>query len=341
MLRRRPTILTVAIAVLIALVSGCGHAAPITKVVKPAKHAPKPRPKPVHHYFSPTTGLAVPTTGGQFFAATIENSPQARPQTGLLNADIVYEMEAEGTITRYLALFHDDIPASVGPMRSARPYFITTAEDWGAPFIHFGGSPEAYQMLKSYPYPQIDGITQGSFFARDSSRQAPHNAYLQTATLSPFHTSVRNDHFRFGRPPIADAKAIQTISIDYNSFTQVQYVYNAKDKTYLRYQDGKPDDDRSTNQQLYATNVIIQYAQMNLISNDSKGRITINLNGPGLALYFTDGKEIAGTWKRDQSGQLVYYDAQGHMMTVSPGKTWIEVVNDSVQVAAQPTATTP
>lgn len=320
-----------------AFVVGCGHKNDASKTaqLKPTiKHVVKKEIKPkVPTYTSLTTGEPMKQPGGQFFATTIENSPAARPQTGLANADIVYEMEAEGTITRYVAFFHDDIPSSIGPMRSARPYFITTAEDWGAPFIHFGGSPEAYAMLNAYPYAQIDGITQGKFFIRDSSRQAPHNAYLKTSTLSPFHTPVQNGHFKFGQPPLAGAKPYNTISVNYNSFTQVKYVYNPNTGEYMRFQDAAPDDDRATGKQIYANNVIIQYAQMNPISNDPKGRIVINLNGPGLALYFTMGKEIAGTWKREQSGRVVYYDSQGQMITLHKGKTWIEVVDDSVPVS--------
>ena len=333
--RQRFIGLSLAIAAVGFLVAGCGQTSPSKPIThkKSIKHVVKPKPKPIR-YASPTTGMPEKSPGGQFFAVTVENSPQARPQTGLASADIVYEMETEGTITRYLALFHDHIPPLIGPVRSARPYFVTTAEDWGAPFVHFGGSPQAYQMLSNYPYHQIDGVTGagGKYFSRDPSRVAPHNAYLHTDRLPTFQQSVLNGHFKFGQPPLAGTKSVSTLSIVYNSFTRVKYDYQKGTDEYLRYQDGQPDLDKGTGKQIYTNNVIVQYAPMAPIPNGTHGHISINLNGPGLALYFTMGKEIAGTWQRNPSGKVVYYDAQGKMITLHPGKTWIEVVDDSVPV---------
>lgn len=313
--------------------AGCGRAPKLAPENTTNLVTQRPTSKPPLPA-SPTTGRPVTGTHHTWFAAVVENFPAARPQTGLSAADIVYEMEAEGTITRYLALFHDTIPANVGPMRSARPYLIQTAADWGAPFIHFGGSPEADALLKTYPDPQIDGIFQGQYFYRDASRVAPHNAYLITSRLPHYDAVVDNGHFRFGSPRLSGAMAAVTLDINYNSFTDVQYVYQPATNRYLRFQQGQPDRDRATGQQLYATNVIVQYARTTSIPNDPKERINIDLAGPGQALYFTHGKEVPGTCRRDGNGVVSYVDRQGEMMVLSPGKTWIEVVSDAVPVTA-------
>ncbi|GGJ09169.1 hypothetical protein GCM10010885_17790 [Alicyclobacillus cellulosilyticus] len=320
---------------LAAWVSGCGRT--------PQGGTPAPSPAPAKHAgqqpsparVSPTTGLPLHHAQTEFFAATVENAPEARPQTGLVDADIVYEMEAEGTITRYLALFHDHIPPLVGPMRSARPYFVETAADWGAPFIHFGGSPQAYRMLRSYPYPHLDGIYDGQYFSRDPSRVAPHNAYLHTDRLPAFREQVKNGHFRFGRPDLTGGMPARTIDITYNAFTRVHYAYDPSRGQYLRWQDGAPHVDRATGHQIAVTNVIVQYARMAPIPNDPKERIQIDLLHGGTAVYCSAGKTVRGTWKRTERGVIEYLDAHGRLMVLRPGNTWIEVVDHSVAVSVR------
>ncbi|MCL6445922.1 MAG: DUF3048 domain-containing protein, partial [Alicyclobacillus sp.] len=317
---------TILAAVCLSL-TACGRAKPQTAVNQPSKTKPSATTQKPKVLRSPTTGLPEKRESGQFFGVIVENYPDARPQTGLENADIVYEMEAEGTITRYIAFFHDDIPPEIGPDRSARPYFVQTAEDWAAPFIHFGGSPDAYRMLKQDPYPQIDGIYDGQYFVRDPSRVAPHNAYLITNRLPKYHEHVVNHHWRFGKPDLKGTVPAHTLALDFNSFTQVTYLYQPSSRRYLRDLQGKPDDDRQTGKQVYADNIIVQYTKMSAITNDPKERITINLNGPGKALYFMDGRESQGTWARNASGGVQYFDKHGHLITLRPGKTWIEVVD--------------
>lgn len=282
---------------------------------------------------SPTTGLPEKRESGQFFAVTVENYPDARPQTGLTDADIVYEMEAEGTITRYLAIFHDHFPAEIGPARSARPYFVQTAEDWGAPFVHFGASPDAYRMLAHYPFHQIDGIYDSSEFTRDPSRVIPHNAYLHPNLLPKFHATVHGSHFKFGSPNMTNSQPGTELYLGFNSFTQVGYVYNSSHHNYVRDQQGRPDDDRVSGKQMTADNVIVQYTVMSTIHNDPKERITINLAGPNKALYFIAGRAVPGTWKRNAAGVVQYYDSRGKLMGLKPGKTWIEVVDHTVAVS--------
>ena len=110
---------------------------------------------------------------------TINNHPKARPQSGLTEADVVYEMLAEGDVTRLLALYQSDIPAVAGPVRSARSYFIDIANGLGAFYYAHGYSPEAKSMLERGVVDNMNGMHyDGTYFKRSSERKAPHNSYI-------------------------------------------------------------------------------------------------------------------------------------------------------------------
>ncbi len=114
----------------------------------------------------------------------VDNNPAARPQAGLERADLVYELPAEGGITRYLAVFASRPVPRVGPVRSARPYLVELARAYGTPLVHAGGSDDAYRLLARLGLPHLDEIRNaGELFARDRSRRAPHNLYTSSDRL--------------------------------------------------------------------------------------------------------------------------------------------------------------
>lgn len=276
---------------------------------------------------SPTTGLPQATDDRQNnFTVMIENSPRARPHSGLVDADVVYEMEVEGNITRYLALFHDQIPEIVGPVRSSRHYYLPIAESWNVPYIHFGGSPQAYTKLKSLSVPSIDGIYQGKFFERDNSRNAPHNAYLLTNQLETSELEPINDKFKFDEEATYQSTlSSTTLDITYNSFTQVTYQFDPDTNLYDRSLEGQPQLDRETDEQIKTSNVIVMYASQHLISGDTAGRIEVNLSGEGEATFFFDGQVVDGQWKNEDDNISFYVDNKP--VFLNPGKTWIQVVD--------------
>ncbi|HSD12679.1 MAG TPA: DUF3048 domain-containing protein, partial [Patescibacteria group bacterium] len=132
-------------------------------------------------------GVAVPedapdVTG--YFAATIDNLSVARPQAGLTKASLVFEAPVEGGITRFLAVFPDDVTADrIGPVRSARPYFLDWASEFDAVYAHVGGSPEALEKIVAYDMRDLNEFFAGKYFWRDENRDAPHNAYTSTVRL--------------------------------------------------------------------------------------------------------------------------------------------------------------
>ncbi|GGM30656.1 putative lipoprotein YerB [Paraliobacillus quinghaiensis] len=279
---------------------------------------------------STTTGLPIDEddTESNSFAVMVENSPNARPHTGLANADIVYEMEVEGNVTRFLAIFNDDIPDKIGPVRSSRHYYLPVVESWNVPYIHYGGSPQAYDRLKSLSVPSIDGMTNGTYFRRDSSRYAPHNAYLHTNQLRDFEMEPINGKFKFNKETdYSDASPAKALNITYNNFTHITYDYVSEENIYQRSLEGAAHVDRETGDQIEVSNVVVMYAAHQAIPGDSSGRIDITLTTQGEAVYFSNGEVVEGTWKYEDN-KIRYY-VEDEIISLTPGKTWIQVVNAS------------
>ncbi|WP_117149484.1 DUF3048 domain-containing protein [Paraliobacillus zengyii] len=277
-----------------------------------------------------STGLPIEedNTEKTKFSVMIENSPDARPQSGLFQADVVYEMEVEGNITRFLALFNDTIPEKVGPIRSSRHYYLPVAESWNMPYIHFGGSPQAYSKLSTLAVPTIDGMTQSNYFIRDSNRYAPHNVYLDTNQLDSFEEEPINEKFVFDEDAsYEDSLPSTSLKITYNNFTHVEYQYDEEANQYKRFLEGQPHADRETGTQISTNNIIVVYANQQLISGDNSGRIDITLSGTGEAVYFLDGQAVKGTWKAEDGNLSFYLDDT--LIALNPGKTWVQVVDAS------------
>jgi len=183
-----------AIAAVLAL-SACGgkpQAEPVegpevhSPVQPPAEDVPEPAAPEPAPYTAPLTGLAVEAPVTQRpLAVMINNAPAARPQSGLSQADIVYEVLAEGGITRLIGIFQSQAGIEkIGPIRSIRPYLIRLGESYGGVLVHAGGSPEAYSIIQKQGKQDLDEIgNAGAFFWRAKDRKAPHNLYSSDEKL--------------------------------------------------------------------------------------------------------------------------------------------------------------
>lgn len=296
--------------------------------------------KVIEGIYSPVTGLPTHNKNGQHFSVMIENSPNARPQTGLINADIVYEMKTEGNISRYLAFFHDNIPKTVGPVRSSRHYFIPLSEEMNYPYIHFGASTYAYEYLNSaeFSIPHIDGINQGNFFFRDKSRKAPHNAYLDTKSLDDYSKIIiNNQHFiHKNKEEKLMNNPIALVSFKYNDFTHITYKLNASENIYYRFQENKPHIDKETGEQIKVKNIILQFAVHRQIMDDKKGRIDIALDEQGDYIYISNGKKTEGHWKKDKINNCTtYYNNDGEILSINPGNTWIQILEKNQNIVIE------
>ena len=144
--------------------------------------SPEPTPPPSVH---PLTGLPAETPAADRpFAVIVENSPSARPQSGLHLADIVYEVLAEGDITRFVAIFHSETAEEIGPVRSMRPYFVELGMAADAVLVHAGWSQEAMNLMAKHKWNHLDEVYgDHAYYWRDKSRKAPHNVYTSTELM--------------------------------------------------------------------------------------------------------------------------------------------------------------
>lgn len=279
----------------------------------------------------PLTGLRVkqrlPLT-----AVLVDNLAPARPQSGLQRAGVVYEVEAEGRITRFLALYSGDPPALVGPVRSARPYFAVLALEWGAYLVHVGGSEDAYDRLAQWRVPRLDAMRGDSGFTRDKSRRAPHNTYVELASaLQGREDGGKYRDWRFTGEAAA-SPAYTKISLRYYGNNRVGWQWSADRQAYLRTINGEPHRDRATGAQLAAANVLVLYVPHRDL-RDKLEHIDVQLVGEGRAEFFLGGRYVEGSWeKKDLRSPMRFLDKDGKEFAFFAGPTWIQVVRPGTQV---------
>jgi Protein of unknown function (DUF3048) N-terminal domain/Protein of unknown function (DUF3048) C-terminal domain len=273
-------------------------------------------------------------------AVVIENHPDARPQSGLSSADIVYETLAEGGITRFLGIFQTQNPKELGPVRSARPYFNFVANEWGALFTHVGGSTIALSELNTDVYKNLQDINQffyGDYFYRSKDRIAPHNAYT---TPELIQTLAEKKGWNNWKPTILGefytipTQELQTtvskISVQFFDPTYAAtFTFDPGTGLYARNSGNKPAIDKNNGLQIYPRNVIIQYVDDYVVPTEKVPGIGLKLDESGRAILFTGGKAVDGTWKFT-NGTTVYVDTDGHPQKFQPGQTWIVLMPKSI-----------
>jgi hypothetical protein len=289
---------------------------------------------------SPLTGLPVsaanakrPVTG-----VMIENSIFARPQSGLKEAGVVFEGIAEAGITRFLALYQEAKPANIGPVRSARPYFLQWALGFDAPLAHVGGSPEALQNIKTQHVKDLDQFFNSAYYHRTSNREAPHNMYTSMAQLnaaekahgwtkSTFTGFIRGKEKASGKPTVTKID----FSISGPTYS-VHYDYNAKSNVYLRSEGGEPHKDATTGKQL-APKVVIALVMPYALEPDGY-HSDYSTIGSGHMYVFQNGTVTQGTWKKTSAAkQFQFLDAVKKPIKLNPGQTWISVVGSKSYVS--------
>ncbi|MAU33976.1 hypothetical protein CL689_05800 [Candidatus Saccharibacteria bacterium] len=332
--------LAVSLSIVLALLIGGGVATALYFLTKPAEApapqktvTPEPEPEPVV-YYSPLTGNVVNNQAATTQAATaimIENSPDARPQSGLKNSGVVFEAIAEGGITRFLVLYQQEKPDLIGPVRSLRMYYV----DWLAPFnasvAHVGGSAAALSEIRNGSYRDIDQFFNPATYWRATDRYAPHNVYTNFELLDQLNDAkgyTTSEFIGFTRKDSEANETPSATSIDvtmssylYNS----HYDYNAETNLYDRSQGGGPHTDREAGQ-ISPRVVIVMKVPMQLVMEDG-WREQINTIGSGQAYIFQDGTVQEVTWnKASRTEQLTFTDAEGKDVALARGQTWISAV---------------
>lgn len=306
---------------------------PVTVASKPKPAAPKPKPV----YYSLLTGEVVADQASVNKPATaimIENSPDARPQSGLKDAEIVFEAVAEGGITRFLTIYQQKQPELVGPVRSLRMYYVDWLTPFNASVAHVGGSAAALQVVRSGSYRDIDQFFNAASYWRATDRYAPHNVYTSFSRLSQLNAAkgftssapVPFDRADDEKEPVQDATQIN-LSISGPTYNSA-YAYDPATKLYARSQGGAPHLDREAGQ-IQAKVVVALRVNMARIFEDGY-RESITTTGNGDAIVFQNGHANAVKWhKESREAQIRFTDAAGQPFKLARGTTWISAIPTS------------
>lgn len=272
-------------------------------------------------------------------AVMVENSPDARPQSGLHAAAVVYEALAEGGISRFMAVYMKGTSGVIGPVRSTRHYFVNLAKEFNAPLVHIGASPQGYDQLRQLGVTSLDETYGMPGFWRSRARVAPHNAYVSTASVREALSAFGVEPGTFGGfvfndnlPASATRDAAEPI-VDYGWGYRVAYEFDPSTSTYKRFMAGGPHIDAETGEQLTATNVVTMTVDSALIAGDDKGRLDFDQIGEGKLRVFRDGKVIEGIWRKTSLwSPTQFLDAAGNTIGLRRGQTWVQMVPSSATI---------
>ncbi|MDQ1147956.1 hypothetical protein QE429_004783 [Bacillus sp. SORGH_AS 510] len=337
----------VAMAAVLLLFSGCSNKEkenvqePVKKekVVEKVEDNKQEQEKQEYPYFYPLTGIGSTTeTDGRAVAVMVNNHPKARPQSGLNKADVVYEVLAEGDITRFLAVFQSERPDNIGPVRSARDYYVNLAKGLNALYVAHGWSEEAKKMLEGNVVDNLNGMVyDGTLFKRSKTRKAPHNSYITYDNI--LKGAKQKKYLMEGSPPsftfMSEDERKHVIG---NDATSVQITYSKGgisdsilefDPTLGKYKrffsGGEQTVDLDTKEPVLIDNVFIIEAVHKII--DSYGRRDIDLQSGGRAYLIQMGKVNEVDWANRDG--LIVPMKNGQEIPLVQGKTWVNVVPTS------------
>ena len=291
-------------------------------------------PAPV--YTDPLTGLESPVEAkGRAFLVSMDNNPDARPQSGLSQADLIYELPAEGGISRLLVLFHGQVPEKIGPVRSVRPYLVDIARSWDGVLVHCGWSDLAQSYLSQNVVDYLNELSEPKYFWRDVDRTAPHNLYTGEEELAAW---------------VADHKKNRTQRLDWQNFlpagrslngsgadwVQVEYPmaknlyqYDGELRLYRRYADDEPFVDGETGRQLCPANILVMQVESKVL--DGYGRLEIDMTAGGDMWLFSGGAVVKGTWAHKKPDQAIsFLDSKGKMVSLARGQTFIQIIDQNM-----------
>ncbi|MFA6522642.1 MAG: DUF3048 domain-containing protein [Patescibacteria group bacterium] len=292
----------------------------------------------------PLTGNPISTvleTPTRALGVMIENSSDAWPLSGLDKAFLVIEAPVEADIPRFLAFFADNASVSkIGPVRSARPYYVDWAMELDAIYAHSGGSQEALDLIATSDVHDLNEFSQGEYFYRaNSGRYAPHNLYTTSDSLNesvselePGVADYETWNFKQDGTPAENPISL-SVNFGSGSLYDVLWNYRQETNTYERYQGGFPMK-MQDGAGIFANNVIVMVMDVRTI--DSIGRKHITTIGTGDAFLAQDGTRTLITWEKDsETSRTRFYNLNGSEIAFNAGVTWIEVVANIDQVTAQ------
>lgn len=279
-------------------------------------------------------------------AVMVNNAIPARPQVGLTEADLIYEIIAEGGITRFLAFYYSNLPEKVGPIRSTREYYLQIVKETGdAMLMHIGFSPQAREKIDIWNVRSL-GIGGGQFYRDNFGNPevaTEHTAYANGNDLYKKGLSLgwsgksqmNNWKFKDDNEKSNDLKTVNYIEINfwYKGDYSGIFKYESNENKYIRYSgfDDQGDPillkDRVSGKSLMISNLIVMFAEEFPIPNDDKNRLDYKLIGEGKAYILRDGKVLDAVWKKNSlSDRTKFYLVNGEEVEFNRGKSWISVV---------------
>lgn len=278
----------------------------------------------------------------QLVGVMIENHVDSRPQAGLSDARVVYEAPVEANYTRFLALYPKDASVKkAGPVRSARPYYLSWLNEWGRPlYMHVGGSPESLEQIKDEDILDMNEFYRGWYYWRDDAREAPHHVYTSSELWQKAWDDYGSDadvtlpageagpttSWRFDERELCAENCVYEITASFlPPVYEAVWKFNTSTAQYERYQMDAPHRDEN-GAAIVADTVIIQRVLSTTI--DEIGRKRVNITGPGDVIVFRDGYMIEGLWRKDGARERTQFieAATGEPIPLKSGKIWIELV---------------
>lgn len=311
---------------------------PVVVSKKKAEIIPQEKPQGVF------TGVECPEAVSRPLAVMLAGDPEARPLSGLQDADLVIEMPViVGSITRYMAFFQCHHPLEIGSIRSARAPFIGLARGYNAVFAHWGGERDALDSLRSGVINNLDALVNpfGAYW-RKRGIPMPHNGFssygqlLDAATRLNYPMQIEPVGFftfKKGRVTPCSLCHHSSFAIGYPGPFRVEYMYHPEKNVYTRTRGGTAEIEALTHQPVEVTNVIAMWTRIYPLYSQYSG---VDLEGAqGAFEAFTGGNHVTGTWRKEGFDKpLIFTDSAGKPLELLPGNTWIQILglDQSLQV---------
>lgn len=351
-MKQRTITLVLLFLMLFLVLVGCGGPAeeqPEVPDEPVISNEPEQDPEPVIPMgTNPLTGLPLELeyVDDRPVAVIFNNLYQAMPQLGVSQADLIYEIPAEGGITRMLGVFQtlNDVD-TLGSIRSARPYFLEAALGHDAFLVHAGGSEDAYSNIKSWKVNNMDGVRGGNdakIFWRDSARKSSlgyeHSLvtsgekvqeYIDSTSWAKEHSSdyVYNQAFAEDGTP-KDGTPAEYFELYFSHYKTGRFTYDESTGKYKIVQYSKPYIDGNTGEQVSVNNVLVLETDVRAISGDTEGRLNVRMTGTGEGTYFCGGKAIPIQWfKEDRNHPFTYTTQDGTSLVLKQGTSYICIMD--------------
>lgn len=337
---RRQILAAAALLGPVGLLTGCNDGAAKTRVTpSPTPNptpTPSPTPTPEPEPTWPLTGTTGDIVDRPAMTVKIENSAAARPQTGLQEADVVWEEMVEGGITRFGAVYHSQLPETFGPVRSVRPMDPAIAAPYGGLMVFSGGQAPFVAALRDAGLQLFADDLGSPGFSRNPERYAPHNLFGDPEVFldgaDGEHEDAPPEQFAFAESAdeataVTEGEAAQTVRCSFPSATP-SWTWDSDEKVWLRSESGA-DAVTSDAGRITAVNVVVLRVEVVATSFVDPSGASVpetELTGSGEAIVAAGGRTVECTWRKGEDADPLEVTYDDEPVALAPGNTWVELV---------------